>query len=222
MPILVLAISLIFAAIHAKDLSVASTDFSVTLAALKAKRALWIANGVTDYAYKVSQSCYCLPCYIADRYIVIEDKTLTSDGTPKYVEFDSTSFMAQNNNCSVQTPLDEHYKNISYYYDMAIDFLQPQVDADCDANNSCQGSVEFTYHSTLYYPLSINIEWTACGAACDAFTVYNIGCLTVINSDTKIAISSVTHTNSCDNFTFPSPGLNNTYSLSFVTTGNFI
>ena len=200
-----IAISTLFAVLFAKDPSIGlggtSTDWSTTLATLQTKKSLWMANGVTDYVFKQSQSCYCLGCGQADKYIVIQDKSSSTDGNPVYVEFGEKS------GCEVEYPLDESYFNVSWHYDTAIAFVQQRIDSGCDEKGnssdpfiSCGGGVTFTYDETLYYPTSIFIESNSCGMACDAFMGYNIGCLSVIGSDSEV---SLTYTNGCDNFTVP-------------------
>ena len=199
------ALSTLFAVLFAKDpligLGGTSTDWSATLATLQTKKSLWMANGVTDYVFKQSQSCFCPGCGIQEKYIVIQDKSSNSDGSPVYVEFGEKS------GCDVEYPLDEAYFNISWHYDTAIAFVQQRIDSGCDEKGnstdpfiSCGGGVTFTYDDTLYYPTSIYIEFNSCGAACDAFMGYNIGCLSVISSESELPS---TYTNECDTFTVP-------------------
>lgn len=183
-----------------------STDWSTVLADLQAQKALWSANGIIDYVFKQNTQCYCPACTVANKYVLIEDKIINTDGTPIYVEFDSTSSIGTD--CEVTYPLDENYFNVTSYYDAAITFVQEKVDAGCDNGVStnpfitCDGSITFNYDDTLYYPTLIYIEFNACGAACDAFISYNIDCLTAINTDDNTNIPP-SYTNTCNDFTVP-------------------
>ena len=181
----------------------AQTDFATQLADLQAHKALWLSNGVTDYHYRQFNSCFCSECELVGKYIIVNVKSSTKDGIVTWVKIDSADplLIGASFTCDVQTPLVDNYFNVEYYFNISIEFVQERIDAGCDFGAStdplidCAGSVTMTYDDTLHYPTSINIEFSACGAACDEFIQYNIGCLTALNEDVTIPPS---YNNTCE------------------------
>eukprot|EP01084_Bolivina_argentea_P285463 489530_1 len=147
--------------------------------------------GLTDYVYNLQASCYCQQCYVAKKYIVIED------GTPTYVEFDAAALTAS---CPasehIQSPLSDSFYDISYYYDRAIAHAQSGLDADCvnSMDMICNGgSLTFTYDPTYFYPTTISLAFG--NMVADAGISWTFSCL-----------SPLSDTSACPDFTMPNEG----------------
>jgi len=154
---------------------------------LTEQKALWQANSVSEYTYKFSTMCFCMPCYLVDKYVYIVD------GVAKDVEFDEESMREWNVDCddsSLSTPIADNYFSIDYYYDEAISFATKGMNANCSGNSSawgwdetiyCGGTVTFEYDETLHFPKALSLKYGPMIA--DGDKEYIFECLTVMDMD---------------------------------------
>eukprot|EP00484_Ammonia_sp_Unknown_P006924 CAMPEP_0197075042 /NCGR_PEP_ID=MMETSP1384-20130603/211413_1 /TAXON_ID=29189 /ORGANISM="Ammonia sp." /LENGTH=436 /DNA_ID=CAMNT_0042513885 /DNA_START=26 /DNA_END=1334 /DNA_ORIENTATION=+ len=183
--------------------AVTYTDWQAAKSALQSAKTHWQSNGLTSYAYSWSDSCFCEYCYIAAKYIVISDRSSTDPGTPTYVEFDAEA-LAQNTwqTCStmdyIQSPLNNTYHSIDYYFDQALAWTQRGID-NCGASSShsdtnffadfvCNGSITFAYDDTLFYPTQISL--TAGPQVADAGNTWTFRCLTPLTAHSSTDLSA--------------------------------
>ena len=213
------------------------TDWSAAKAALEDLKDSWLNNGVTDYTYSVRASCFCIYCFIAKKYVVIENKDSSEDGFPIYVEFDP-SVNNQWQTCDVDdiyTPLADNYNNITAYYDQAIDHAQRGIDANCDAptttsafggvgfNNAiCGGYITIDYDSNLFYPKLLSLAYGPFIA--DAGITYYFDCLTVDDAaQSATGATSATSNDTCaPDFERPDSMSSLRSSSKYVHTDNIL
>lgn len=159
-----------------------SFNWQSALTELTEKKALWTANKMDEYVYKMRMSCYCLQCALADKYITIRNKTAVN------VEFDKVMLRDSGYDCGsddISTPYSDYFHSIDYYFDLAIKHAVNGLNANCsydsngdvimNGNDICGGSITFTYDETLYFPTEISLNYGPFIA--DAGISYEFDCL---------------------------------------------
>eukprot|EP01083_Nonionella_stella_P295894 1005442_1 len=153
-------------------------DWQGTLQELQSKKALWQSNSITKYLYHLTKSCFCMKCDIAGKYIEIQQ------GVPTTVQFD---YFATKEGCTqddVYQPIQQYYKSIDDYFDIAIDFVERGLNAECITDNNkfaeaiCGGNANIEYDPVLNYPNMISLNLGP--MIMDGSVVYRIDCLSVI------------------------------------------
>eukprot|EP01084_Bolivina_argentea_P258861 436583_1 len=158
---------------------------------LESLRQSWTDLKVNKYVYSLHTSCFCPECWVADKYILIENEATT------YVEFDKTKLEENGWDCSdktdIQTPLNQYYTNIDFLYDKAIAHAQKGIDAMCNQFNPstntfgeaiCGGGIQYEIHNILPYPVELNLFYGP--QIADTGISYTINCLTVYDMETNI------------------------------------
>jgi hypothetical protein len=171
-------------------------DWQAAADILYERKSEWESNAISKYVYNFEPYCFCTPCFRAPKFIEIKG------GVATYVKFDENP-----SNCGddqVSLPIKDHYFDISYYFDKAIDFVTRGMNANCDDDLQypdmiCGGSIDFEFDDILHYPVKLVLNYGP--LVQDAGMTYNFNCLTPIHYDD---IDLIDYNRYCDEIDFGS------------------
>eukprot|EP01084_Bolivina_argentea_P126098 223342_1 len=184
------------------DWTAANFDWTAAKTELESKRALWLNTGITSYVYHWEGDYHLEddPCFIGEKYIEISGESVTDVRfNPEWLPYDPY------NEAPCISPLSTS-KDITFYYDKAIEHAQRGIDANCPnmtafkigidptPNSICGGSVSFQYEKMLYYPTSISLRYGNFVSS-DIGKWWTFSCLTPISDQISIDLSL--YTNKC-------------------------
>eukprot|EP01084_Bolivina_argentea_P096407 173336_1 len=178
------------------------SDWKEAKDVLIAAKEIWLSHNITSYTYNNKGSCYCMWCWIAPKYIVIESNQAI------HVEFDNIA----DQTCSsddIDTPISNNYHDITYYYDKAISHAQKGIDANCSQQDAgfqdaiCGGSISFAYNPILLYPTSLSLQYGPYIA--DAGQGWTFNCLTPLAYNSATDLSK--YNSNCNEFIWPIPDI---------------
>ena len=134
-------------------------EFQQAIDDITAAKEKFQSIGITSYAFSEQQSCFCLWCWIAPKYIVIEDDTAI------HVEYHSDEQTC--GDADIQKPIADNYEPIDAYFDRAIAHAQKGLDAGCIAEPMpsihqdaiCGGRITIEFDDALSYPTYISLQY---------------------------------------------------------------